>query len=168
MKVYFINTSAPRYATLLIIMIIIPCSGMFRNVPCSGFYRRPIFTDTMILPSKTRTDDSTITVTSPANTPRGLVVWIRRSHRRGPALMPFVGIYFLLLAFIFDSAGSIPGVGIFFLLLSFSIRNYTVIATFETTETIQRDRQSFVTFLGYEKHCLFHGHIDSTIKIRTR
>ena len=26
----------------LIIMIIIPCSGMFRNVPCSRFYRRPI------------------------------------------------------------------------------------------------------------------------------
>ena len=26
---------------LLIIMIIIPCSGMFRNVPCSWFYRRP-------------------------------------------------------------------------------------------------------------------------------
>ena len=25
----------------LIIMIIIPCSGMFRNVPCSWFYRRP-------------------------------------------------------------------------------------------------------------------------------
>ena len=25
----------------LIIMIIIPCSGMFRNVPCSRFYRRP-------------------------------------------------------------------------------------------------------------------------------
>ena len=25
----------------LIIMIIIPCSGMFRNVPCCGFYRRP-------------------------------------------------------------------------------------------------------------------------------
>ena len=25
----------------LIIMIIIPCSGMFRNIPCSWFYRRP-------------------------------------------------------------------------------------------------------------------------------
>ena len=25
----------------LIIMIIMPCSGMFRNVPCSWFYRRP-------------------------------------------------------------------------------------------------------------------------------
>ena len=24
-------------------MIIIPCSGMFRNVPCSWFYRRPLF-----------------------------------------------------------------------------------------------------------------------------
>ena len=26
----------------LIIMIIIPCSGMFWNVPCSCFYRRPV------------------------------------------------------------------------------------------------------------------------------
>ena len=25
----------------LIIIIIMPCSGMFRNVPCSWFYRRP-------------------------------------------------------------------------------------------------------------------------------
>ena len=34
--------------TFLIIMIIMPCSGMFRNVrnvPCSRFYRRPIITD---------------------------------------------------------------------------------------------------------------------------
>ena len=26
----------------LIIMIIMPCSGMFRDVPCSWFYRRPL------------------------------------------------------------------------------------------------------------------------------
>ena len=28
---------------LLIITIIIPCSGMFRNVPCSWFYRRRVY-----------------------------------------------------------------------------------------------------------------------------
>ena len=81
---------------------------------------------------KTRANESAVTntVKTPAHIPRGLVVRIRRSHRRGP--------------------GSIPGVGICFFLFTFSIpranRNYKVIATFKTTETIQRDGQSFLSF----------------------
>ena len=84
-----------------------------------------ILTDTLILPSKTGPDDWAVTntVTSQANFPRGLVVRIRRSHRRGP--------------------GSIPGVGISFLLRSFWIhiasRNYTIMAIFQNNKTIQHN-----------------------------
>ena len=37
----------------LIIMIIMPCSGMFRNVPCSSFYRRPVKNEIMLLTYET-------------------------------------------------------------------------------------------------------------------
>ena len=65
---------------------------------------------------KTGPDDSAVTNTiePQANFPRGLVVRIRRSHRRGPGSNLGVGISFLL-----------PSLGI-----HIASRNYTIMAIF--------------------------------------
>ena len=58
------------------------------------------------LPINTSSEDGAVTKTliKTAHIPRGLVVRIRRSHRRGPGSIPGVGICFLLLLFWIQSA----------------------------------------------------------------
>ena len=79
-------------------------------------------TCTLMLPFQTGPDGlaETNSVKATTHIPRGLMVRIRRSHRRRP--------------------GSIPGVGICFLLFWLSIqranRKYTVLAIFKTIEAI--------------------------------
>ena len=54
----------------------------------------------------TSSEDGAVTKTlsTPSHIPRGLVVRIRRSHRRGPGSIPCVGICFLLLLLWIQSA----------------------------------------------------------------
>ena len=57
----------------IIIMIIMPCSGMFRNAPCSWFYRRPKFDS--VLKSSTWADRLTFWPYTQRRWPWNVCLW---------------------------------------------------------------------------------------------